>query len=410
MAAGPRPKARSKPSASPTTVRGVAITVRKVAVGLATVAAAGLLWFASTSFLLIGTFIATAAAFLALIYLVRSRRRRAVALSGCSGPAWVASTREIGDIVADLELNSQLAEWFGHTAGPDGSARIVRTAMSPGQGAALLNRVDLKTPDGSTVTLVEKAVGNEGSELLLWRGTADTGLVLHTETYDVLEPLHQVDGGPVSVLYFPYLADLDRPRHVLRPEFRKNMHTIVSAIAELNGRNLIGSYPRLGNQPFAATRPTVAALKVRLDLRSGTARALQRRWDAAHDNWLNLRETYEQLPRCLCHNDVAPWNVVCRDGQVTTFADLGLSGTGPVGSDLHSVIRWSGKYIHDDAYIDDMLATYFEAVRPYVTTVSLADIRLAAWSTFFLRYTDLRFSSARHLHSYELAVRRMREL
>lgn len=102
--------------------------------------------------------------------------------------------------------------------------------------------------------------------------------------------------------------------------------------------------------------------------------------------------------------------MVCRDGRITTFADLGLSGTGPVGSDLHTVIRWSGKYIHDATYVDDVLMTYHEALRPYVTTVDLADIRLAAWSTFFLRYTDLRFSSARHLHSYELAVRRMREL
>jgi hypothetical protein len=369
--------------------------VRKVTAGLGTVAAAGLLWFASTSVVLVGTFVAAAVAFLASIYLVRSRRRRASARGGGPGPAWVASTSELGDIVADLELNSRLAERFGHTADRDASVHIVRTAMSPGQGAALLNRVDLETPDGSAVTLVEKVVGNEGSELLLWRGTADAGLVLHTETYDVLEPLHQVAGGPVSVLYFPYLADLDRPRRVLRPEFRKNMHAIVWAVAELNGRNLLGSHPRLSDQPFTATRPTVAALKVRLGVRGGTAKALQRSWDAAHDDWLRLHVTYEQLPRCLYHNDVTPWNVVCRDGRATTFADLGLSGAGPVGSDLHSVIRWSGKYIHDAAYIDDMLATYFEALRPYVSTVGLADIRLAAWATFFLRYTDLRFGSAR---------------
>jgi hypothetical protein len=211
--------------------------------------------------------------------------------------------------------------------------------MLPGQGAELLNWVHLKSPDGSAVALVEKVVSNEGSELGLWRGTADAGLVLHTETYDVLEPLHQVAGGPVSVLYFPYLADLDRPRRVLRPEFRKNMHTIVSAVAEFNGRNLIGSDPHLADQPFTATRPTVAGLKVRLGVRSRTARTLQRSWDAAHDDWLQLREAYDELPRCLCHNDVAPWNVVCRDGRITTFADLGLSGTGPVGSDLDSVIR-----------------------------------------------------------------------
>jgi hypothetical protein len=259
---------------------------------------------------------------------------------------------------------------------------------------------------------VEKAVGSDSSEIRLWRGVADAALVLHTETYDVLEPVHRVVGEAVSVLYFPYLAELDRPRRMLRPEFRKNMHTIVAAVAEFNGRNLVaaGSGLHLGGQPFMATRPTVAGLKVRLDVPTKAARALQRSWDAAHNDWLQLRKAYEQLPQCLCHNDVAPWNVVCRDGQMTAFSDLGLSGTGPIGSDLHTVIRWSGKYIHDAAYIADALLTYLDALSLYVTTVDLEDVRLAAWATFFLRYTDLRFSSARRLHSFELALRRMREI
>jgi hypothetical protein len=40
-----------------------------------------------------------------------------------------------------------------------------------------------------------------------------------------------------------------------------------------------------------------------------------------------------------------------------------------------------------------------------ISPLDLAGVRIAAWSTFFLRYTDLRFSSARHLNAYRLALR-----
>lgn len=321
---------------------------------------------------------------------------------------------DLGDLVADLDLDSRLAERFGHPgpAGRSESVQIVRTPMPPGQAAVLMNRVDLTYPRRHAVTLVEKAVSSESNEVRLWRGASDAGLTLRVPIYSVLEPAHQVIGGQISVLYFPYIADLDRPRHVLRPEFRKHRHTIVSAVADFNGRNLTvaGSDARLGVQPFTAARPTVAGLSARLGIPRSEARELRRAWDAAHRNWQRLRRTCERLPRCFCHNDVAPWNVVCRDGQMTTFSDLGLSGTGPVGSDLHTVFRWSGRHLHNDAYHDDVVATYLDALRPYVPTVDLADIRLAAWATFYLRYTDLRFSSARHLDPYRLAIHRMREL
>jgi hypothetical protein len=133
MAAGPPSEGQEQSLGIADDCWGVGITVRKVAAGLGTVAAAGLLWFASASVVLVGTFVAAAAAFLTSIYLVRSRRRRAVVRSVGPGPAWVASTSELGDIVADLELNGRLVERFGHTAGRDGPSRSCGPPCCPGK-------------------------------------------------------------------------------------------------------------------------------------------------------------------------------------------------------------------------------------------------------------------------------------
>lgn len=79
------------------------------------------------------------------------------------------------------------------------------------------------------------------------------------------------------------------------------------------------------------------------------------------------------------------------------LSDFGLAGAGPVGSDLHTIIRWSGKAIDDTTHVESLVIGYLDAVRPFVSTLSLQDVRLAAWTSFFLRYTNLKYSSARHL-------------
>lgn len=76
----------------------------------------------------------------------------------------------------------------------------------------------------------------------------------------------------------------------------------------------------------------------------------------------------------------------------------------------HTIIRWSGKAIDDTTHVESLVISYLDAVRPFVSTLSLQDVRLAAWTSFFLRYTNLKYSSARHLPPYRLALLRMSEV
>lgn len=274
-----------------------------------------------------------------------------------------------------------------------------------------MNKVRLTYPHGSEILLVEKGVDGDSDELRFWCDERRAELVLRTDRYEALEPIALVPADAVSVMYFPYLSELDRDRTSLRHHFKANMAAIVSAIAEFNGRNLMAPGGRWYGMPtrFAPDRPSLADLQRHLDVSSMAATALLELWDDMLENWDVIGSAYERLPRSLCHNDVSPWNAVHVDG-VTRLSDFGLAGTGPVGGDLHTIIRWSGKAIEDRAHVERLLNTYLAALSPFGGSVSLADVRLAAWTTFFLRYTNLNFSSARHLHSYRLALHRMSEL
>jgi hypothetical protein len=62
--------------------------------------------------------------------------------------------------------------------------------------------------------------------------------------------------------------------------------------------------------------------------------------------------------------------------------------------------------MYDRHRVEELIATYVEAVRPYHTT-TVADVRFAAWTTFYLRYTNLKFSSARYERPFRLALQQM---
>jgi len=48
-----------------------------------------------------------------------------------------------------------------------------------------------------------------------------------------------------------------------------------------------------------------------------------------------------------------------------------------------------------------------EAIRPYYRAVSLSDVSLAAWTTFYLRYTNLKYSSARYERPFRFALEQL---
>lgn len=307
-----------------------------------------------------------------------------------------------------MRIDRRLAS--GHLTGfPAGSSppQVVRARMRPGKGSLFLNRVTVTHADGTRAELVEKGVRKDSQELAFWRRVGRAELILNGDRYDSLVPIDAVDGRVLSALIFPYLPELNGDRKEMRREFRTSAQAIVLALAEFNGRNLATARFPVARR-FSAPRPTHAELELKLAVSPESATTLLRCWDDAHDAWAAVKEAYERLPLCFCHNDVSGGNAVYADG-ITRFIDFALAGVGPIGSDLHSIIRWSGKAIDDPVYIDRLLNTYLDGIRPFVT-VALEDLWLATWATFYLRYTDLRLTAAQHEAVYSLALRRMSEL
>jgi hypothetical protein len=306
-------------------------------------------------------------------------------------------------------LNGRLIGGFGGET-QSGTPTIVRTSMPPGKSSPFLNRIDLGREGESATRLVEKAVLNDSAELLFWRESTWPNPILSGGTYNAVRPVDLYMGDSASVLYFPYVSALDRDKRSLQREFRSNLKTIAAAVADFNAHNMSKPGPPAPRgQRFDAVRPTHSDLQTRLGITGDDAHALRESWNQAHAAWRASCVALTRLPWCLCHNDVSPGNSTYTDG-VLTLADFGLAAGGPVGTDLHTLMRWSGEAITDPVHVDALLAAYVGRMRAYDRSVSLEDVRLAAWATFFLRYTNLKFSSARYLNTYKLAIQRMIEV
>ena len=296
------------------------------------------------------------------------------------------------------------------SGGHNPTSVIARTSMPPGKSSLFLNRIDIGNEGEAVARLVEKAVRHDSRELSFWHGSTWPNPILSAESYNTVSPLDLHIGNPVSVLYFPYVPALDRDKKTLQREFCSNLMAIAAAVADFNGHNM--SNPRSKTRRpvrFKAVRPTQSDIQARLGVTGDDAKALLRSWDQAYVAWHATRTTLDRLAWCLCHNDVSPGNSTLTDG-VLTLADFGLACAGPVGSDLHTLIRWSGKAIADPAHVDGLVAAYAGPIRAYDESISLEDVRLVAWATFFVRYTNLKFSSARYPNTFSLAIRRMIEV
>jgi len=323
-------------------------------------------------------------------------------------------TREayIAEITTHLELDRRLQTAVGSDEdhGNIGSWQIRRTPMAHGRGSRFINHVRLATSGCSADELVEKGVDGDSDELSFWRTVDADALALSGNSYRALAPTDIAPGDPVSVMYFPYLPALDRRTAVLRRDFRANLTAIVASVAEFNGRN---GLPRPG--PSAASRypfpprPSVAELRLRMNVSAECADDLLRSVDRVRNDWSIIGDVYSSLPRCLCHNDISPGNAVHVDG-IITLSDFGLASAGPIGSDLHTIIRWSAGKMYEPDHVEGLMTTYVEAIKPYHSTVSVAEVRLAAWTTFYLRYTNLKFSSARYERPFRFALEQMADL
>jgi hypothetical protein len=290
-------------------------------------------------------------------------------------------------------------------------ARPRRVLFDVGYGSYYLARIRSQGRENRSVQLVEKALPADSRELAFWRAHEVDAVATHGRHYQALRPLLVLERDGVGFMYFPYVAALDQDTRLARQHFRANLRKVTTAAAEFAYDNLTAAWGDHAPQITKASGPpSTQRMRRLLHVTSpAQARLLGSIHRDLESSWPDLLEDYQRLPIAMAHNDLGPGNAFVVDGAVHLL-DFAKAGVAPLGSDLHTLIRWSGTALTDIDAGEEIIGWYHEALRSLGCDVNLDDVRLAAWVTFFMRYSNLRWRSSRRLDVYSLALVKLREL
>lgn len=292
---------------------------------------------------------------------------------------------------------------------------IHRNPVRLGMGSIWLSEITLRTSDGGQLTLMEKAVEAAGSEAQFWKSVKSSDLQLVGQSYTSVAPLFSIAAGPVVVLYSPYIDEVHKSRRSSKENFRSHIDVLVRATAEFNGANFVGSAHRSSTQRrirlSRKKAPSIEKIQSELGLKSvHVSRLLQQACEDIDSRWDELHEMYDSVPACLCHNDIGPGNAIVYEDHVHLL-DFEKAALAPVGSDMHTVLRWGGDSLTDEHEAERLLTLYTDEIKKLRPDVTLDQVRVGAWVTFFMRYSAIaKWSSARNLDSFSLALLKAREL
>lgn len=288
---------------------------------------------------------------------------------------------------------------------------LSREPVRQGMGSYWLCRLDIVMEDGSTLRLMEKAVEAGGPEAKFWRRAGD--FHMSGRRFASIGPLFSIETEPITILYLPYRDGVHQSKVESKRNFRANIDDLVRAVAEFNASNVTKDDPAEARRIVSTRKdaPSIRDICNGLGLPSRHAARLLRNACLNIDaRWKELEERYDALPVSLCHNDIGPGNAIVTDGN-THLLDFEKAGLAPVGSDMHTIVRWGGKCLEDGTEAERLLQLYsdeFRAIRPEVTDEQL---RVGAWVTFFIRYSSIaKWRSARNLDSFTLALLKAAEL
>lgn len=303
---------------------------------------------------------------------------------------------------------------LGNGASP---VSMTREPVHVGMGSFWLSQIKLAMGDGSELMLMEKAVDATGPEARFWASAASRNYQLAGRRFTSIAPLFSIDAEPLTILYLPYVDDVHRTHTENKRNFRSDLDVLVRAAAEFNASNLVpASEDAAEERRIVATRqdaPSIRDIQKGLSVQSRHAahllRAACQRIDA---RWDELQEMYDATPVGLCHNDIGPGNaIVDSASEHVHLLDFEKAGVAPIGSDMHTILRWGGRSLEHEDEAERLLSVYAEEVQLVRPDVTLSQIRVGAWVTFFMRYSSItKWRSARNLDSYSLAMLKAAEL
>jgi hypothetical protein len=294
---------------------------------------------------------------------------------------------------------------------------MTREPVHVGMGSFWLSQITLAMDDGSELMLMEKAVDATGPEAQFWASAAVRNYQLAGRHFTSIAPLFSIDAEPLTVLYLPYFEVVHRTQPENKRNFRSDLGVLVRAVAEFNASNLVpASEAAPEERRIVATRkdaPSIRDIQKGLGVQSRHAAQLLRAACQHIDTrWDELREMYDATPAGLCHNDIGPGNaIVDSASEHVHLLDFEKAGVAPIGSDMHTILRWGGRSLEHEDEAERLLSLYAEQVQRLRPEVTLSQVRVGAWVTFFMRYSSIgKWRSARNLDSYSLALLKAAEL
>ncbi|MEA5446503.1 phosphotransferase [Gammaproteobacteria bacterium AB-CW1] len=321
------------------------------------------------------------------------------------------------------ELVEGLAEWFTpqntgeygeeaeiHGDYPGGDYHGI--PMAVGRGSFFMRQI---IDRNQKARFIEKCLPADDPEARFWLDYFH-GRIAHPHAGAAINPpLYLIAHPSFSFLLFPYLSPGAEDEKGLKDRYRTEAKDIVTSLSRFNDANLANrkakghelertewlrppeipseaelteAFPELGHEEQAQAIATIETL-------------------ATH--WKSVKRGLQQLPWSVAHQDLGPGNVLF-PGKEHVLIDWDNAAIAPLGSDLHTLIRWAP---HSLTRSDDRIQSLIYRYRKALVNAACKDeeIETALWAHFCARY--LRFTkwqSARHLRTFQLAIEKSERL
>ena len=285
---------------------------------------------------------------------------------------------------------------------------IERNPILSGHGSFFINIVTIHTDTGTPWRLVEKCVSPNSAESAFWQSHTAKHLKDAPQAH-IVRPISILTLSDAHVLYFPFIAAANQSPRSSKEHFRTNLNLLAEHCAAWNAANLSKTHIPDSPNSFLLGRPPSRIrqrhIRRHLNITSKTKAAkLSRQSQFIHDHWAAVQERIQRIPATICHNDLGPGNFF-QDRSTAYIIDLAKASYGPLGSDLHTLLRWGRTTLHDEHAADALITRYQQALSKHDINVAKQDILIASWAVFYARYSQLhRWKSARNQDAFLRAL------